>query len=393
MIRALCYSLILLALCFSSATAAAETKNLIIGYLELDDDPRYRESFMEARFPAQPWGRPIDGALTAIHETRFAAMAAGLGFQLERRSLASAEELVPAVEELVGRGAHFFLLDLPGAMVAELAAGTKDKSVLLFNISALDDDLRQKQCQAHLMHIAPSRVMLTDAIAQFLVFKKWRKLLVLKGTQPGDAEYHQAFARSAKRYGLVTKEVRDFVLGRDPRLRSQNNVALLTAGVDYDVLYVIDAHSEFARDVPYQGQKPRAVVGASGLVPDWWHWAWERHGAPQVNRRFMRRANRPMTGYDWSAWMAVKVIADAVLRTKSSDFNRLVAYMRGEEIRLDGAKGYPLNFRPWNNQLRQPIFLTTPNWVVAQAPLDGFLHPTNNLDTLGFDERENECQF
>jgi ABC transporter substrate binding protein (PQQ-dependent alcohol dehydrogenase system) len=393
MMRTLYSILVLLVVCISSHTTWAETRNLIIGYLEFEGDPRYRETFVEARYPAQPWGRPIDGALTAIKEARFAAMAAGLAFQLERRLVSRAEELVPTFDDLVKSGAQFFILDLPGEMVADLAARTRTKPVLLFNISALDDALRQKQCQAHLMHIAPSRVMLTDAIAQFLVFKKWRKLLVLKGTQPGDAEYYEAFSRSAKRFGLGAQEVRDFVLGRDPRERSQNNVALLTAGVDYDVLYVIDSHSEFARDVPYQDQKPRAVVGAAGLVADWWHWSWERYGAPQVNKRFMKRANRPMTGYDWSAWMAVKVIAEAVLRTKSSDFNRLTAYIRGEELRLDGVKGFPLSFRSWNNQLRQPVFLTTPNWVVAEAPLAGFLHPTNNLDTLGYDERENECKF
>ena len=392
--RNLYFILALFILCLSSPPTRADTKNLVIGYLEFDGDPRYHETFLEARYPGQPWGRPIDGASTAIKETRFAAMAAGLEFRLERRTVASAEELVPVLDDLFAAGAQFFILDLPGEMVADLAAKTKGRPVLLFNISALEDGLRQKQCQAHLMHIAPSRVMLTDAIAQFLVFKKWRKLLVLKGTQAFDAQYYEAFSRSVKRYGLKAQEVRDFVLGRDPRERSQNNVALLTAGVDYDVLYVIDTHSEFARDVPYQGQKPRPVVGAAGLVADWWHWSWERYGAPQVNKRFMRQSNnRPMTGYDWSAWMAVKVVAEAVLRTESADFTRLVAYIRGEELRLDGVKGFPLSFRPWNNQLRQPVFLTTPNWVVTKAPLTGFLHPTNNLDTLGYDERENECKF
>ena len=33
------------------------------------------------------------------------------------------------------------------------------------------------------------------------------------------------------------------------------------------------------------------------------------------------------------------------------------------------------------------------NWVVARAPLEGFLHATNNLETLGFDERDSGCRF
>ncbi|MBW2476086.1 MAG: amino acid ABC transporter substrate-binding protein [Deltaproteobacteria bacterium] len=387
------FILVLLSICLPVQTVRAETETLIIGYLEYEDDPRYEESYTDDRFPAQPWGRPTDGIEAALKDTRFAAMAAGVQFKLERRSVAAAEELLPALNELHAAGAHFFLLDLPGKMVVEVASKTRGMPVLLFNLSALDDDLRQEHCQPHLMHLAPSRTMLTDAVSQFLVFKKWRDLLVLKGTQPEDAAYYKAFLRSAKRFGIKPLEVKDFVLGRDPRQRSKNNVALLTAGVDYEVLYVIDSHGEFARDVPYQDQKPRAVVGAAGLVADWWHWAWERNGAPQVNKRFFKTAKRPMTGYDWSGWIAIKVIAETLIRSESKDFPSLAAYIRGEDLALDGSKGYQLNFRSWNNQLRQPIFLTTPNWVVAQAPLDGFLHPTNNLDTLGFDDRESACKF
>ncbi len=387
-------SILLLLVLFSSyGIASAAVGTLAIGYLEFKDDPHYRETFLESRYPAQPWGRPFDGAQLAIKESRFAAMAVGVEFKLERRSAVSMEALIRAYEDLYADGVRFFVLDLPDGMVAELAARTKPSAGLLFNISALDDKLRQSECQSHLMHIVPSRVMLTDALAQFLVFKKWRSLLVLRGSQPGDDRLYAAFARSAKRFGLKIEDTKDFLLGRDPRKRDQNNVALLTAGVDYDVVYVVDSQSEFARDVPYQVQKSRPVVGAAGLVPDWWHWAWERNGAPQVNKRFVRLAKRHMTGYDWAAWMAVKIIAEAVLRTNSSNLAELVEYIRGDEFKVDGSKGYPLNFRKWNNQLRQPIFLTIPNWVVERAPLRGFLHQINNLDTLGFDERENQCRL
>jgi len=388
------YTILLVSMvCLTVQPVWAKSKVLVVGYLEYGDDPRYEEAYTDNRFPAQPWGRPIEGVRMGLQDTRFAAMAANVEFKLEQRSISGAEELLPRFEELFAAGAQFFMLDLPGEMVAELASKTRGKPVLLFNLSALDDDLRQQQCQPQLMHIAPSRTMLTDAVSQFLVSKKWRDLLVLKGTQPGDAAYYKAFQRSAKRFGLKPVAVRDFVLGRDPRQRSQNNVALLTAGVDYEVLYVIDSNGEFARDVPYQDQQPRAVVGAAGLVADWWHWAWERNGAPQVNKRFRKQAKRHMSGYDWSGWLAVKVIAEALLRNEAKDFSSLVKYIRGDEIALDGSKGYQLNFRKWNNQLRQPIFLTTPNWVVAQAPLEGFLHPINNQDTLGFDDRESACKF
>jgi ABC transporter substrate binding protein (PQQ-dependent alcohol dehydrogenase system) len=234
--------------------------------------------------------------------------------------------------------------------------------------------------------------MLMDALAQYLVARKWRAALVLRGTGAADAALLGAFDRAARRFGVRIVETRPFVLGRDPRERGQNNVALLTAGADYDVVVVLDTDGEFAREVPYAVQRPRPVVGSAGLVADWWHWAWERHGAPQLNNRFARVARRPMTGYDWSAWLALKAIVEGVVRTRSTEPRAIAGFLTGEQAVLDGFKGNRLAFRRWDRQLRQPLLLTTGNWVVERAPLDGFLHARNTMDTLGFDEKESRCK-
>jgi ABC transporter substrate binding protein (PQQ-dependent alcohol dehydrogenase system) len=380
-------------LCVFFAAASASAETVTFGYISLEGDARYLESRVEARLPSQPWGRPHTGAEVALKESRFVGQALGVEFELERASVSNPEDARDVMEDMAGAGIAFILLDLPSDYVAALTEAAAGRDLVLFNISALDDELRQGGCSANLLHVSPSRAMLSDALAQFLVVQDWRDILVLKGEAPEDEEVFAAFERSAKRYGLRIAEVRPFTLGRDPRERERNNIALLTSGRDYDVLFIAESSGEFAREVPFRTQRPRPAVGAAGLTPDWWHWAWERHGAPQLNKRHMREAERPMTGYDWAAWMAVKAVVEAVLRTGTTDFASLSAYIRGEEIVLDGFKGYPLSFRPWNNQLRQPVFLTTPNWVVDRAPLEGFLHEKNNLDTLGFDERETQCEL
>jgi len=371
----------------------AADKLVSIAYLELDDDSRYREKQMQARYPGQPWGRPYAGAEVALKEARFAGSAVGVQFELIHHSEVDVQAATATIERLSEQGVKYFLLDLPGGAVAEIARRTRGRDLLLFNLSALDDSLRQAECQAHLLHLAPSQAMLSDALAQFLVAHKWPEVLVLEGPNAEDAELLAAFQRSARRFGLKIEEVRPFVLGRNPRERSRNNVSLLTAGADYDVVFVADASGEFARDVPYQIQKPRPVVGSAGLVPDWWHWAWERYGAPQLNGRFLKRTGRPMTGYDWSAWVGVKAVVESVVRTEGDNFQKVRAYMLSDDLIVDGFKGNRLAFRSWDHQLRQPLFLTTFNWVVARAPLEGFLHQTNNLDSLGFDKRDSNCRF
>ncbi|MPN28645.1 hypothetical protein SDC9_176088 [bioreactor metagenome] len=183
------------------------------------------------------------------------------------------------------------------------------------------------------------------------------------------------------------------MLSNDPRQRNQGNVGLLTAGSDYDAIFVADSDGEFARGVPYRSVRPRPVVGSEGLVAEAWHWAWERHGAPQLTSRMIKQADRHPGSADWAAWMAVKAVVEAVVRTENAPFPKLVAYLAGEDITLDGFKGNRLGFRPWDRQLRQPLLIATHNAVIERAPIDGFLHQHNNMDTLGFDQRDSQCKF
>lgn len=381
--------LMLFSILASVPAGAADT--MTVAYLELIGDPRYREKAIEARYLGKPWGRPFAGADAARRESKFVGSAIGVDFQLERIEGKDAAELIEQVQSLPGSPVSFVLADLPAQVLSQVAEGLSDLPLLVLNVSAPDDTLRQASCQTNLLHVFPSYAMLSDALAQFLVSQKWREVLVLEGPLETDRQLVQAFDRSAKRYGLDTTEKRNFLLGTDPRKREQNNLALLTRG-DYDVVFVADTEGEFARGLPYRTLQPRPVVGTEGLAPLAWHWAWERHGAPQLNNRFLKRAKREQTGYDWAAWMAYKAVVEATLRVGSTDFEAVSAYLRGQDIVLDGFKGNRLSFRPWSNQLRQPILLGTHNWVIDRAPIQGFLHASNNLDTLGYDQRETLCE-
>ncbi|MCK0505867.1 ABC transporter substrate-binding protein [Aromatoleum anaerobium] len=379
-----------------AATARAPgpaAKAVRIGYVELEPDARYDPLRLKFRGLAQPLGRPFAGAEVALREARFVGDALGASFALERVAGADAKALLAAIDTLHKDGVRFFLIDAPGAIVAELSQAVRGRELLLFNVSAPDDALRQEQCQANLLHTLPNHAMSADALTQFLVSKKWRSVLLLEGPRADDRLIAAAFERAAKRFGLKIVETKKFVLSNDPRQREQGSVALLTAGADHDVVFVADSDGEFARSVPYRSVRARPVVGAEGLAALGWHWSWERHGAPQLNARLEKQAGRQMSDPDWAAWVAVKAIVEAVVRTQNAPFAQLRDYIRGDEITIDGFKGNRLGFRPWDNQLRQPMLLATHNAVVERAPLAGFLHPANNMDTLGFDRRDSRCAF
>ncbi len=393
-LRAALAGLVLAVLLPSVATGQAAPRTLAIATLELADDPRYRRSRTFARFLGQATGRAIAGAQTGLREIRFHGAAAKVGFALREIVAKDASALAEAVRQArEGDDIRFFIADIEGAALAQVTAALAGTDSLVFNVADPDDALRRAECQPHLLHVIPSRAMRADALAQFLSARQWKQVLMLVGPESADQAHAAAFERAARRFGLEIIERRDFVHGRDPRKRDRNNMTLLTGGADPDVVHVSDARGEFARLLPYSTFRARPIVGDEGLAPLAWHWAWERHGAPQLEKRFEKKHERAMRDGDWAAWMAVKAVGEAVQRTQGADFADLRDHLLGADLVLDGFKGNPMNFRPWNNQLRQPLLLATHNWVIARAPIDGFLHRLNNLDTLGLDAPESRCRL
>ena len=387
-------AVILLLLALPSMAAAAERAPFTVGYLEIADDQRYAEIRSYTGLKLRTVHRPFPGAEVAARESRATGRALGLKLGLEHAAATDVVGLAAEIRRMRDAdGIRFFLVDADVDRLLALADATRDDQVLLFNVSETADRLRRADCRANLMQVIPSQAMLMDGLAQYLASRNWRRVLVLRGERPADAVAVAAFERSATKFGLKIAAVKDFLLSNDPRNRAQNNIALMTAEPDHDVIFLADDYGEFGRYVPYQTHLPRPVVGSQGLRASAWHWAWERHGAPQLNQRFDKQAGREMTDADWAAWAAYKLIVEAAARTGSTDFNAVAAWLKGDALRFDAYKGNPASFRPWNNQLRQPILLHTHNAVTARAPLDGFLHRRDVLDTLGIDEPESKCRL
>jgi ABC transporter substrate binding protein (PQQ-dependent alcohol dehydrogenase system) len=81
-----------------------------------------------------------------------------------------------------------------------------------------------------------------------------------------------------------------------------------------------------------------------------------------------------------------------VTRANTGVVGAVRAYILSDDFELAGFKGRPLTYRTWNGQLRQPIAIVHPRALVEQAPLEGFLHRVNELDTLGLDQPESKCE-
>lgn len=381
----------LFALCAAPAWAANETVSF--AYLARENDPAYAPHRAYTGLVLRDRRPPLDGAKTALRESRVMGRALGVTFELSETTLGEADDAVAAIKALAAEGTEVFLLDLPLEDVKHAAAALAREAVLLFNIRHGADELRGADCSPVLFHTIASDAMLMDGLAQYLSKMTWTDVLILEGESEADHTLSAAFQGAARKFGLNVVDVRPFVLSNDPRLRDQTNILLLTGDADYDVIFLADTLGEFGRYVPYQTYRPRPVVGTEGLVASAWHWTWERHGAPQLNQRFDRIAGRHMQDADYAAWAAIKSVVEAMVRTQSRDIAVVRDYLRSDAFTLDTYKGAPGSFRPWDNQLRQAVLLHTHNAVIERAPVEGFLHQTNNLDTLGPDRPESACRF
>jgi ABC transporter substrate binding protein (PQQ-dependent alcohol dehydrogenase system) len=373
----------------AQAQAAGE---LAIVFVDRTGDSLYQGAPGYAGLYRREHFSPFAAAELAVKDSAAAARARGLNLSLLRKSLMETEDAASALRTLAqAQGVRAAILDLPAEEMLQVAKSMSDDPLILFNARHRDDALRSLACRARLLHTLPSWSMLHDALAQRLLELDWRRILVLRGPQPEDKALAASFLGSARKFGLRIVEVRDFVAGNDPRKRDQINIRLLTGGIDYDALFVADAIGDFARAVPFNTTKPRPVVGSAGLEPFPWHPYWERHGAPQLNRRFFRSTGRRMADEDWATWIAVRATLDAAVIASDLSAGAIYAALLSADLKIELYKGAPGSFRSWSHQLRQPILLGTHDAVLALTPVEAALHQKNNLDTLGVDEPEFRC--
>ncbi len=284
------------------------------------------------------------------------------------------------------------IVDAPAATLLQIADLPEAAGALILNVAAAENALREADCRANVLHVLPTTGMRSDALMQFFTQRRWTRLALITGPNPDDIAYAEALKASAAKFGLSIVAEKPWDTAADLRRSAGAEVPLFTQDLpEHDALLIADEAHDFGRYVAYNTWSPRLVAGSEGLTAEAWSPQVEQWGAAQLQGRFRDMAERAMAPRDWAAWAAMRVIGEAVTRTGSADPGVLRDYMLGPEFELAAFKGRPLSFREWNGQLRQPIPLATERAVVAMAPLDGFLHQVNELDTLGRDRPETEC--
>src|SRR5713101_6496572 len=242
--------------------------------------------------------------------------------------------------------------------------------------------------------------MLADGLAQYLVWKQWKRWMLVVGSHEQDKLFAEALRRAAMRFGAKIVHERIFEDTGGAR-RTDSGVTLIQRQMPvftqqapaYDVLVAADENEVFASYLPYRTWDPRPVAGSAGLIPTTWDASHDQWGAVQMQNRFMKMFGRRMTARDMQAWSAVRMIGESSSRTRSVDPKAMLDFLKGPDFALAAFKGQRLTLRDWNLQLRQPILLSDGRMIVSVSPQEGFLHQVSELDTLGLDRPETKCKL
>ena len=344
--------------------------------------------------------RPVRRAVElALFESKTSFEAFGIVPELQVIDIDATKPLDEQLNAI--RSTALTILDLPRPEFIEAAKILDQKGQTIVNVRHPDTDLRDTLCLPSLFHTIPSERMYFDALGQFLIYRGWRKVLIVHGPTEKDKVRTKILERSLKKFGADISDLREFTLSHHPDDRDKNKPEFLTGGASYDVVAVIDSARDFGRYIQFSTRRARPVVGDVRLTPVGWHRALERYGAPQLNERYQLfdedkplSASEAMSDQEFAAWSAVKLITnslgtvDSIAETVNP--RNILAHPGAQVDLYKGTRG---SIRKWNNQLRQPILLATGDAVVAVAPMPKFLHPKHYVDTLGLDEPESRCNL
>lgn len=381
----------------SAAASAVAARTFPIVYLrEAYPGPGIMPSLLETH----PDDLGLAGAEDGTSEINTTGKFLGWHFKLYVVTLPAGADLADEARQVFARGPSVIVADLHADDLLKLADAPATKGALILDIRTIEDSQRQRDCRANVFHILPSQAMRADALAQFLVEKRWTRWFLLQGPTQQDAVYAADVRRSAGRYGARVVAARSYDYNPGSRRSDtgyqqiQTQMPLATqVGSDYDVLFVADETDLFGDYLPYNTFDPRPVVGTQGLVATAWTPAFQSYSALQMQHRFALFAHRDMTERDYGGWLAVNIVGDAVMRGRQISPSGMRAYLRSDAFLVAGFKGEGLTFRTWDQQLRQPVLLAQPLMVVSMSPQSGFLHPGDTSDTLGFDQPETQCRL
>jgi len=310
-------------------------------------------------------------------------------------------------------GAAFLMGEINSASAVTIMQVAARNKRFFLQIGARSDALRGKQCNRYTFHVdIPSHVMVY-AVGKALVrdnMMKGKKFYTLTA----DYIFGHDLGSAAKQFfsenggtvigdELVATDVTEF----SPyllKIRQANPDVVCSNLAGNQVTNLIKQYAEFGLPYPIVGFNLNTADAwaagegnLSGTWPTVWYHTLDVPSSKTFVANFIKKYGKPPENHAWIEYVSLKMMAQAITETKSTDTEKLIAYFESE-AKFDILKARQGYFRKWDHQLMQEAYPFTvkakgkakDQW--DQLELGAAVPAANeSLEVLSVQKEQNTC--
>jgi branched-chain amino acid transport system substrate-binding protein len=296
--------------------------------------------------------------------------------------------------------------------IMQVAARNKK---LFLQIGARSDVLRGKNCNKYTFHVDIPVTVMVNAAGQALLREgliKGKRVFCLTS----DYLFGHDLSKAAKAFiaangGTVigdeltatdTTDFSPFLL----KIRQAKPDLVATNLGGNQVTNFVKQYSEFGLPYPVAGFNLNTADAwaagegnLAGIWPTVWHHELDTPGSKAFVAAFRNKYGKPPENHAWIEYVSLKIMAQAMNATKSTDTDKLIAYFesQAEFDLLKARKGY---FRSWDHQLIQEAYSFTVKPKGQAKDKWDFLQfsaavpaPNQPLEIINPPKDQNACSF
>jgi branched-chain amino acid transport system substrate-binding protein len=256
--------------------------------------------------------------------------------------------------------------------IMQVAARNKK---LFMQIGARSDALRGKNCNKYTFHVDIPNTVMVNAVGKALLrdnMVKDKKFFTLTA----DYIFGHDLLRAAKTFfaanqgnligdELIATDVTDF----SPyllKIRQSKPDVVCSNLAGNQVTSLIKQYAEFGLPYPIVGFNLNTAdawaAGEGNLAGTWptvWYHTLEVPASKTFVDNFTKKNGKPPENHAWIEYVSLKMMAQAMNETKSTDTDKLIAYFE-KQSQFDILKARKAYFRSWDHQLVQEAYPFSP---------------------------------
>jgi branched-chain amino acid transport system substrate-binding protein len=358
----------------------------------------------------------VMGITMAVEEINAAGGVMGKPIELITEDSVNPQVAASKAQRMIERdGVAVLMGEISSASALTIAQVAARNKKLFMSIGARSDSLRGKDCNRYTFHVDIPVTVMVKAVGQALVRDKMvqgKKIFALTA----DYLFGHDLSRVAKKFfadnganvvsdELVATDVTDF----SPyllKIRQARPDVVSTNLAGNQVTNFVKQYAEFGLPFPVVGFNLNTADAwaagegnLGGIWPTVWHHDLQTPGSKAFTDKFMKKHGKRPENHAWIEYVSMKIMAQAMNETKSTDTEKLIAYFESEAQfdLLKARKGY---FRSWDHQLMQEAYPFTVKAKGQAKDKQDFLQfgeavpaPNQPLELLAPTRAENACKF